>query len=147
MNWKRAQSQKRFPTMFCWAKSPWRQPESICLPWKLGRPSMKIPWNLVIFMDRRLSFCGRQIDSGCLHRLFAQRNTIWNLLCLWPLLLVILGAKTYLKLQDTNRTHLNSNRKGFLNPLLHPNNHFKTQFNCRTYCRCIHLVLYRVAII
>ena len=55
-------------------------------------------WNQVIFMDGRLSFRGRRIDSGCLHGLFAQWSTVGNLFWLWALLLVILGAKTHLKL-------------------------------------------------
>ena len=55
-------------------------------------------WNQVIFMDGRLSFRGRRIDSGCLHGLFAQWSTVGNLFWLWALLLVISGAKTHLKL-------------------------------------------------
>ena len=43
------QSQKIFPTVFCWAKSLWRRPESILLPQKLLHNSMKIPRYLGIF--------------------------------------------------------------------------------------------------
>ena len=75
---KRGQSQERFPTVFRWAKSPWRHPESIRLPWKLRRPSMKIPWNQGLFMDGRLSFQGRRIDSGSLQWAFCSANHGWK---------------------------------------------------------------------
>ena len=89
-------------------------------------------------MDGRLSSRGRRINSGCLHGLFTQRNTVGNIFWLWSLLLVLLGAKTHLKLHDTKRTHLNSSIKrifGILKPLLHVQiTIWNTPCNYQTYC-------------
>ena len=51
----------------------------------------KIHWNQVIFTDGRLIFHGKRIDSGCLHGLFAQRNTVGNLFWLWTLFQLLWG--------------------------------------------------------
>ena len=78
MSWKRVQSQKRFPTVFRWAKSPWRHPESILFPWKLIRPSMKIHWNQGNFHGWAYEFGGKRIDSGSLQWAFHSANHGWK---------------------------------------------------------------------
>ena len=78
MSWKRVQSQKRFPTVVRWAKSPLEWAGIDPLPPELLRPSMKIPLISMTFHGRKTKFGGKRIDSGSLQWAFRSANHGWK---------------------------------------------------------------------
>ena len=78
MSWKRVQSQKRFPTVVRWAKSPLEWAGIDPLPPELSLAPMKIHWNQGNFHGRKTKFGGKRIDSGSLQWAFRSANHGWK---------------------------------------------------------------------
>ena len=78
MIWKRVQSQKRFPTVVRWAKSPLEWAGIDPLPPELSLAPMKINWNQGNFHGRKTKFGGKRIDSGSLQWAFCSANHSWK---------------------------------------------------------------------